>query len=67
VAATKSLDRVLLAGNYVVPMWRSPTNRTLRWNRFSGPATIPGQSPTGGFPDVWWYDDAKAAKTGAPR
>jgi microcin C transport system substrate-binding protein len=67
VAATKALDRVLLAHNYVVPMWRSPTNRTLRWDRFSGPATLPEQSLTGGFPDLWWYDPAKVAKTGAAR
>jgi microcin C transport system substrate-binding protein len=67
VAATHALDRVLLAGHYVVPHWRSPTWRTLRWNRFSGPSTLPSQSPTGGFPDQWWYDEAKVAKTGAPR
>jgi microcin C transport system substrate-binding protein len=67
VAATKALDRVLLAGHYVVPHWRSPVWRTLRWDRFSGPATLPGQSATGGFPEVWWSDPDKLAKTGAPR
>jgi microcin C transport system substrate-binding protein len=67
VAATRALDRVLLAGHYVVPHWRSPSWRTLRWNRFSGPATLPSQSMTGGFPTTWWYDETKAAKTGAPR
>ncbi len=67
VAATKALDRVLLAGNYVVPMWYSGVWHTLRWNRFGQPAVLPTQSPTGGFPTVWWYDQALAAKTGAPK
>ena len=64
VAATKALDRVLMAGSYVVPMWYSPSWHTLRWNRFGQPAVLPSQSPTGGFPTVWWYDPALAAKTG---
>ena len=67
VAATKALDRVLLAGDYLVPMWRSPVWHTLRWDRFGQPATLPSQSPTGGFPDVWWYDPAKVAKVGPGR
>lgn len=65
VATTKALDRVLLAGAYVVPMWYSDVWHTLRWNRFGQPALLPSQSPTGGFPTVWWYDQALAAKTGA--
>jgi microcin C transport system substrate-binding protein len=67
VAATKALNRVLLAGSYVVPMWYSDVWHTLRWNRFGHPDTLPTQSPTGGFPTVWWYDAALAAKTGAPK
>lgn len=67
VAATKALDRVLLAGNYVVPMWYNDVWHTLRWNRFGQPAVLPTQSPTGGFPTVWWYDPALAAKTGAAK
>jgi microcin C transport system substrate-binding protein len=65
VAATRALDRVLLAGHYVVPQWRSASIRTLRWDRFGHPATLPSQSLTGGFPDVWWFDAERAAKTGA--
>jgi microcin C transport system substrate-binding protein len=67
VAATKALDRLLMAGSYVVPMWRSATIRTLRWDRFASPKTLPTQSLTGGFPDVWWYDATRAAKVGATR
>ena len=66
VAATRALDRVLLAHNYVVPQWASGVTRTLRWNRFSRPATLPKYGGAS-FPATWWYDEALAAKTGAPR
>jgi microcin C transport system substrate-binding protein len=66
VAATKALDRVLLARNYVVPQWTSLVTRTARWNRFGRPATMPRYGGPA-FPTVWWYDEALAAKTGAPR
>ena len=39
VAATKALDRVLLAHDFVVPQWTYPYTRTARWNRFGRPAT----------------------------
>ncbi|AWN39023.1 hypothetical protein DK427_14755 [Methylobacterium radiodurans] len=66
VAATRALDRVLLAHNYVVPQWAAGVSRTLRWNRFAHPATLPAYGGSG-FPTTWWYDEALAAKTGAPR
>lgn len=66
VAATKALDRVLLAHNYVVPQWYSLVTRTVRWNRFGRPETMP-QYGGPAFPTIWWYDEALAAKTGAPR
>lgn len=66
VAATKALDRVLLAHDYVVPQWTYLKQRTARWNRFSRPETLPRYGASG-FPTLWWYDEAKAARTGAPR
>lgn len=66
VAATKALDRVLLAHDYVVPQWTSLKQRTARWNRYSHPETMPRYGGAA-FPTIWWHDDAKAAKTGAPR
>jgi microcin C transport system substrate-binding protein len=66
VAATKALDRVLLAHDYVVPQWTSLKQRTARWNRYSHPETMPRYGGAA-FPTIWWYDEAKAAKTGAPR
>jgi microcin C transport system substrate-binding protein len=66
VAATKALDRVLLAHDYVVPQWTYGKQRTARWDRYSHPETMPRYGGAA-FPTVWWYDEAKAAKTGAPR
>ena len=66
VAATRALDRVLLAHNYVVPQWSSRVLRTVRWNRFGKPDRMPEYgSPA--FPAIWWHDEALAAKTGTPR
>lgn len=66
IAATRALDRVLLAHDFVVPQWASDRQRTLRWNRFNHPAILPLYANSG-FPTTWWYDEALAAKTGAPR
>jgi microcin C transport system substrate-binding protein len=66
VAATKALDRVLLAHNYVVPQWTYNKERTARWNRFAHPAEMPRYGASA-FPTVWWHDEARAAKTGAAR
>jgi len=63
VAATKALDRVLLWNYYVVPQWTYPYIRTARWDRFGHPETLPKYGMSG-FPTVWWWDAAKAAKVG---
>ncbi len=63
VAATHALDRVLLAHNFVIPQWYLDVDRTARWNRFGHPDKIPEYMH--GFPTIWWYDQAKAAKTEA--
>jgi microcin C transport system substrate-binding protein len=63
VAATRALDRVLLWSNYVVPQWTYPNQRTARWDRFGRPAKLP-EYGAAAFPTVWWWDAAKAAKTG---
>jgi microcin C transport system substrate-binding protein len=63
IAATRALDRVLLAHHFVTPTYTLRRSRIARWDRFSHPETLPEFSI--GFPTVWWYDEAKAAKTGA--
>jgi len=65
IAATRALDRVLLAHHYVTPTYTLRKSRIARWDRFSHPETLPEFSI--GFPTVWWYDEAKAAKTGAAK
>ena len=62
VAATKALDRVLLANDFVVPSYALRKDRIAHWDRFSAPAKLPDYSI--GFPNIWWYDKDKAAKTG---
>jgi microcin C transport system substrate-binding protein len=63
VATTRALDRVLLAHHFVTPSYTLRMSRIARWDRFSYPDVLPEFSI--GFPTVWWYDEAKAAKTGA--
>jgi microcin C transport system substrate-binding protein len=63
VAATHALDRVLLWNYYVVPQWTYGKLRTARWDRFSHPDELPKYGQ-GAFPTVWWWDAAKAARTG---
>lgn len=61
-AVTKALDRVLLAKHFVIPSYSLRTTRAARWDRFSRPENLPEFSS--GFPTLWWWDEAKAAKTG---
>jgi microcin C transport system substrate-binding protein len=62
IAATHALDRVLLANAYIIPSYTNRNERIARWDRFSHPDTMPKYSI--GFPEIWWYDEAKAEKTG---
>lgn len=60
IAACRALDRVLLWNRYVVPGWHSPHERIAYWDRFGRPRTLPRYDI--GFPEIWWYDKARAAK-----
>jgi microcin C transport system substrate-binding protein len=64
IAATKALDRVLLWNFYVVPQWTYGKVRTARWDRFGRPDPLPKYGASA-FPAVWWWDAARAGKTGA--
>ncbi|MFZ2871839.1 extracellular solute-binding protein [Zavarzinia sp.] len=59
VAACRALDRVLCWGTYVVPQWHITADRIAVWNRFGRPDVKPRYAS--GFPDTWWFDEAKAA------
>ncbi len=62
VAAVHALDRILLWNHYVIPGWTLSYDRLAHWNRFSYPDPLPKYSY--GLPTLWWFDAAKAAKTG---
>lgn len=64
VAATKALDRVLLWNHYVVPQFTYDKVRTARWDRFARPEKLPTYGMSA-FPTIWWWDSAKASKTGS--
>jgi len=51
VAAVRALDRVLMAGNYVIPLFYSPTQWVALWNRVKVP---PRTSLYGYRTDAWW-------------
>ena len=63
VASCKALDRVLLWNCYVVPQFAGGFQRAARWDRFSHPEPLPKYG-IAGFPNLWWWDAEKAAKTG---
>ncbi|MEE9281664.1 MAG: ABC transporter substrate-binding protein, partial [Myxococcota bacterium] len=63
-AAVHALDRVLLWGEYVVPLLHKQTLWILYWNRLSHPRRPKYDSD---FPALWWYDDQKAELLGLTR
>ncbi|MGO8952277.1 MAG: extracellular solute-binding protein [Rhodomicrobium sp.] len=62
VTACRALDRVLQWNALIVPQWHSANERIAYWNKFGVPN--PGPKIAVGFPDVWWFDAALAAKNG---
>lgn len=51
VAATRALDRLLLSGNYAIPLFYQPVDRIAYWVDFQHPETPPLM---GNQLDVWW-------------
>ena len=60
--ASRVLDRLLRAGRYWVPMWYKSGDFIAYWDAFSRPDKQPKLGT--GAPGTWWWDEAKAAKTG---
>jgi microcin C transport system substrate-binding protein len=58
VARTRALDRVLLAGHYLVPHWHISAYRVAYWNRFGRPPVSPKYDL--GF-DTWWVAESPKA------
>jgi peptide/nickel transport system substrate-binding protein len=52
-AAVRAFDRVLMSGDYVIPMFHLPKVWVAHWSHLRFPAT----SPLGGFDlDTWWSE-----------
>jgi microcin C transport system substrate-binding protein len=58
IARTRALDRVLLAGHYVVPNWHFSGTRVAYWSKFQRPSV---DAPYGLPLDAWWIDSGKEA------
>jgi microcin C transport system substrate-binding protein len=56
LAATRALDRVLLAHHIVVPSYSSKASRMAYWNTITHPENLPEYSL--GMPTVWWSTNA---------
>jgi peptide/nickel transport system substrate-binding protein len=55
VAAVRALDRVLLSGFYVVPLFHLPVQWVARWKRIQHPERT---SLFGYLPETWWREPA---------
>jgi peptide/nickel transport system substrate-binding protein len=56
VAATRALDRVLLSGFYVIPLYFPPVQWVAHWERIEHPSRT---SLFGYLPETWWQKDLK--------
>lgn len=54
VAATRALDRILLSGFYVIPLYFPPKQWVARWARIAHPSQT---SLFGYLPETWWHGD----------
>ena len=62
VANARALDRVLLAGFYVIPNWHIPADRILYWDKFNRPKL---EIKSGVMIGRWWFDNEKAERLAA--
>jgi len=51
VDAVHALDRVLLSGNYVIPLYHSPEQWVARWTTINHPTRT---ALSGYLPETWW-------------
>ncbi len=57
VAAVRALDRVLVSGCYVVPLFYLPAQWVARWAAIEHPART---SLSGYLPETWWHQPQRA-------
>ncbi|MEO1705225.1 MAG: extracellular solute-binding protein [Pseudomonadota bacterium] len=57
-AAVKALDRIIMAGRYVIPIYHFSTGRIAHAKELKFPEQLPMYGDWIGFePDVWWYEE----------
>jgi peptide/nickel transport system substrate-binding protein len=56
VDAVRALDRVLISGSYVVPLFYLPAQWVARWNYIAHPART---SLYGYLPETWWREPSR--------
>ncbi len=54
IVKTRALDRVLLSGHYVIPMWHYPKWRIAHWADIKYPETLSPISPM--ITQTWWTE-----------
>jgi peptide/nickel transport system substrate-binding protein len=57
VSAVRALDRVLLSGFYVIPLYYPPVQWIARWSKIKHPTRT---SLFGYLPETWWHQDARS-------
>jgi peptide/nickel transport system substrate-binding protein len=57
VAAVRALDRLLISGSYVVPLFYLPEQWVARWSMIQHPGRT---SLFGYLPETWWYQQKRA-------
>jgi peptide/nickel transport system substrate-binding protein len=58
VSAIRALDRILLSGRYVIPLYYAPEQWLAAWSHLRHP---PGSTLYGARLETWWAGDAKSA------
>src|ERR1700753_744964 len=59
VSAIRALDRALISGFYVIPVFNVREQWIARWNRIERPSTI---ALTGYLPETWWQRPAAPSR-----
>jgi peptide/nickel transport system substrate-binding protein len=55
----RALDRVLMSGFYVVPLFHLPGQWVARWATIAHPAET---SLFGYLPETWWYEPRRSVQ-----
>ena len=58
IASVRALDRILIAGRYIIPIWYNPISRLAHDAKINFPDKLPMYGDWIGFlPEVWWFEN----------